>query len=329
MNRIITLSCCLGLVAFAACGRSPGMVGSGKILVTVGNSTITEGDLQQLAEVATPQVKQQLNSPGGRRQIINSLIERELLYSASTAQQLDRDPKLQTQIALHTRSLIAQAALNAATEVAAQGYYDSNPAEFETVALSHLLIKFGALPPEPGSSALDRMVERKPKSRTEAEAVALANDIKARIAQGEPFPKLAKELSDDFATRMSGGGLGQVWRKEPRLMRQGLEELLTAAFTLQPGTVGGPLKTTAGYHLFQIAEAPKKRSFDDAKAALIQRFAGKTRDDYLAKLRTDKRVVYIDTSLAPPTPPVATPPAAPVSQPVVPANPAAPENPKK
>lgn len=297
---------------FAGCSGGNGMSGSGTVLVTVGDQRITEGDLEQLTKVGPPQIRQQLAVPGGKRQIVNTLVERELLYNASLAANLRADPDLQTQIALHTRSLIAQAALTKQIERAAREYYDANPQEFETVPLSHLLIKFGAIPPQPGQTALDRMVKSTPKTRTEAEAVALANQLKERITNGEPFAKVAKDASDDMATRGSGGSLGNVWRKEPRLMRQGLEELLTAAFSAQPTTVVGPIKATDGYHLLQINAAPSTRNFDDVVSTLTQRLAGKVREEYLAKLRDGTRVVYVDQALAPTS---ALPPAARVPTP--------------
>src|SRR5690606_39872047 len=50
--------------------------------------------------------------------------------------------------------------------------------------------------------------------RSRDEALELAVDLRARLAAGESFADLAKEYSDDFATRDQGGDLD---RKSTRL----------------------------------------------------------------------------------------------------------------
>lgn len=78
---------------------------------------------------------------------------------------------------------------------------------------------------------------------------AQANDILARLQNGEDFVALAASLSKDVTTRDQGGDLG--WFADGEL----LEPLLSqVAFTLQPLQIAGPVATRLGYHVIQTLE---------------------------------------------------------------------------
>ncbi len=70
----------------------------------------------------------------------------------------------------------------------------------------------------------------------------------ARIRAGEDFEKIARELSEDPATRDAGGDLGFVKRGS---MQDAFEQ---AAFALDAGTVSEPVETDRGTHLIQGVE---------------------------------------------------------------------------
>ena len=81
-------------------------------------------------------------------------------------------------------------------------------------------------------------------SGDDAEARALA--ARGRLDAGEKFADLAKELSDDAATRGEGGDLGTFPRGR---MMAPFDEV---AFALEPGKVSGPVKTERGVHLILV-----------------------------------------------------------------------------
>lgn len=81
--------------------------------------------------------------------------------------------------------------------------------------------------------------------RTEIEA----SNALTRLTNGEDFATLAGELSSDETTRTQGGDLG--WFTQEELL---VPELAQAAFTLQPGQIGGPVGTELGYHVIQTLE---------------------------------------------------------------------------
>lgn len=87
------------------------------------------------------------------------------------------------------------------------------------------------------------IVLKVPKNATAAEDAAqkqLALEIKARAEAGEAFAALTTEYSQ------GGGPLGFVRRNS---LDPALEEAL---FTLEPGSIGGPVRTPFGWHVVQV-----------------------------------------------------------------------------
>jgi peptidyl-prolyl cis-trans isomerase D len=127
--------------------------------------------------------------------------------------------------------------------------YKENPARFEKkqrAHVRHLLVRA----PETADSAGDAAA----RARVEAAA--------ARIAKGEPFEKVAAEVSEDSATKDKGGDLGFV---SPELVDPAFAE---AAFKLAPGQVSAPVRTPSGWHLVQAITVEPARTTPFAEARL-------------------------------------------------------------
>jgi peptidyl-prolyl cis-trans isomerase SurA len=107
---------------------------------------------------------------------------------------------------------------------------DSLPEKKPMVKLSQILLRI-----QPGEA-----------SRIEARARIAA--IQARLAQGESFPELAKQVSEDPGTAKRGGELGFV---ERGTLFPSFEE---AVFKLEPGQVSDIVETPIGFHLIQALE---------------------------------------------------------------------------
>jgi len=80
------------------------------------------------------------------------------------------------------------------------------------------------------------------------DALARAEEARRRIDAGEDFVVLATQLSDDEATRETGGDLGFFPRGR---MLPGFEE---AAFAADERTLVGPVETERGQHLIRVEE---------------------------------------------------------------------------
>jgi len=92
--------------------------------------------------------------------------------------------------------------------------------------------------------------------RTEAQALALATEIRQRILDGEDFTALAAQYSDDTGSAANGGDLG--WAGKGAYV----PEFDKVAFTLPIGETSEPVKTQFGYHIIQVLERDKNRPKD-------------------------------------------------------------------
>jgi parvulin-like peptidyl-prolyl isomerase len=155
-------------------------------------------------------------------------------------------------------------------------FYDNeknNPAlaalftEPEHVRASHILI--AARPSQVaaeiqadgtvGPTELQCRVQAELKRRRER-----AERILASARRGASFEGLAREFSEDSATRDKGGDLGTFTRNTHTA------QFDQAAFTIEPGKVSGIIETEFGYHTIKVIEHSDQhpRTLDEARAGL-------------------------------------------------------------
>ncbi|SDH79643.1 SurA N-terminal domain-containing protein [Pseudomonas panipatensis] len=103
--------------------------------------------------------------------------------------------------------------------------------------------------------------------QTDAQAKAKIEEIKARLAKGEDFAKLAKEQSNDTGSAASGGDLGYAGRG---VYDPAFEEALYALKS--KGDVSAPVRTQYGWHLIKLlgVQAPEVPSLASLKPKLEQ-----------------------------------------------------------
>ncbi|MCY1275336.1 Peptidyl-prolyl cis-trans isomerase D [compost metagenome] len=102
--------------------------------------------------------------------------------------------------------------------------------------------------------------------QNEEQAKAKADEIKARLAKGEDFAKLAKEVSNDTGSAANGGELGYAGRG---VYDPAFEDAL---FKLKKDEVSEPVRTAYGWHLIKLlgVQAPEVPSFESLKPKLEQ-----------------------------------------------------------
>ncbi len=103
--------------------------------------------------------------------------------------------------------------------------------------------------------------------RTEAEAIALLEDIGARIAAGASFAELAETYSEDPGSAQLGGDLGAVGRGifDP--------DFEAALWALEVGQLSPPVKSAFGYHLIRLdgIETVEFPAFSEQRATIQER----------------------------------------------------------
>lgn len=118
-----------------------------------------------------------------------------------------------------------------------------------------------------------------------------ADSLLARIRAGESFDALAARYSDDPATKDKGGDLGVFQRGS---MLPAFED---AAFAMQAGDLGGPVRTDVGYHIIECTEhVPAYVQPLTLVYSIVASDLAKAEADTIALLRADSLVRVLRTA---------------------------------
>jgi peptidyl-prolyl cis-trans isomerase D len=117
-------------------------------------------------------------------------------------------------------------------------------------------------------------------------AQAKAEAVRQRLAKGEDFAAVAKEVSDDKDSAAKGGDLGLV-------NKEGMDPNFTAAaFALGKGDVSQPVKTPFGYHLIKVTELTPAttKTYEEVRAELAKSYQHSAAENkfYEAKQKLDE-----------------------------------------
>jgi peptidyl-prolyl cis-trans isomerase SurA len=120
---------------------------------------------------------------------------------------------------------------------------------------------------------------------TVAEKQAQAAKLMERATAGEEFAKLARESSDDPATRAEGGDLGYFGKD---MLPKAIEEMV---FAMKVGEIRGPVRADRGFHVIKLIDRkvkdpkPLEEVKDDVRGQLRQKEMERQTKSYLAELR--------------------------------------------
>ena len=123
---------------------------------------------------------------------------------------------------------------------------------------------------------------------------AFAAQLVQRARAGEDFAKLAREHSEDAATRKEGGDLGWFGRGA---LPSAVEEIV---FNMEPGEVRGPIRAERGFHVLKLVDKkdeqvrPLSEVREQLRTALFTQEMEKQTKNWLAELR---KKAHIDVRL--------------------------------
>ena len=86
-----------------------------------------------------------------------------------------------------------------------------------------------------------------------------AKKVEAELAAGKSFEDLAKQYSEDTASKENGGDLDYFG---PGKMEAAFEE---AAYKLKKGEISQPVKTSYGYHIIKVTDIKELKPYDEVK----------------------------------------------------------------
>ena len=273
----------LSFVAMAALLVVP--MSQAEVLIEGPRATVTEEDVRQTMLTGSEEDRRiVMSKPESLRRVIDSTYLANAAAADARAHGFDKDPVVRARIDRTIVNMLAEAQVDHLIEQeearadfpkAAKERYLAEPEKYTTperIAASHILIKTGR--------------------RTDAEALALANELLQKLRAGEAgFEELAREFSEDRGTRAKGGSLSLFGRGK---MVPPFEE---AAFALkEPGDLSDPVKTHFGYHLIRLDELvpPEQLPFEMVEARIIKELkaemARTVREEYMIGLRDDPAI---------------------------------------
>jgi peptidyl-prolyl cis-trans isomerase C len=251
------------------------------VIITVGDEKVTKAQFERILASVPEQQRAQFNSPAGKKRLAEQLVELKAMAQEARAHKLEDDPLVKAEIALKIDQTLAQRLFQTYLETAKpddaalHAYYEEHKNEWEQVKAKHILIRFK------GSS-----VPLKPeqKDRTEEEALALANDLRAKILAGASFDDLAKANSDDSGNAQTGGSLGTFERGRM------VPPFDKAAFAAEIGKVTEPVKSQFGYHLI-LVEEHKTKPFEEVRAQIEKKLGPELAQKRVADLKKNTTAV--------------------------------------
>ncbi len=138
--------------------------------------------------------------------------------------------------------------------------------------------------------------------KKEQEEIALneAKAVIAKLKKGEKFEDLAKEYSDDEATKEEGGSLGSINKGT-----FGSDDFDKEVYALKVGAYSKtPVKTSKGYEIVYIKSEGEKKSLEECKEDIIKTLADKKLEEdatlqvtAMTELRKKNGVDIIDSEI--------------------------------
>ncbi|MBM7116847.1 peptidylprolyl isomerase [Archangium primigenium] len=250
----------VGLVGLVGCEDAD-------TVARVGRASLTREDVGLARAGQSPSVR------ATPEQALEVLVDEALLAEEARRQGLTDEPTVKARLAAQSRALLANALFERTvaervTEQALRERYAEERARLERreVHVAHVFA---------------RLTENADEA-TRRQAQARIHRAYARLAGGESFEAVARELSEDAVSAERGGDLGVV--------REG--EVDAAFFTQAVGLVAGawskPFESPFGLHVVKALEAPRAvvppfeevrgkletRAREEARTALLERLRG-------------------------------------------------------
>ncbi len=203
-----------------------------------------------------------------RENVLRGVISEHILHKQAQASGIENSPEIQQQLTKLKEKLVTQAylekkAADAVTEDKIRKAYDQMVKEMsgkEEVRARHILVD------------------------TEDKA----EEIEEKLSDDEDFEDLAKSMSNDKATAVSGGDLGFFTED------QMVPEFSHAAFKLKKGEVSKPVKTDFGWHIIKIEDrrAVTLPTYSQAHDKIAEGLKQEALKEYIAGLMDSASIEY-------------------------------------
>lgn len=277
-----------------------------KVVAEIGAEKITEAQLDALIEGSiedqlapmrafmTPEqvneqkkrALEQAHSPKAKQEFLQSWLAQEILYRQALDQQLDEKPEVKRLLHSLTREALSRQMLDEQlaskinlTDTDVQTYYTANKGKYVEPAgagISHILVN-------------------------DQEKAA---ELLKRIQGGADFAEVAKESSQDQATKDAGGKIADDVHPGSYVPGIGDSNDLNAAIFASEASkvLDRPFKTGKGWEIVRVNEKrpPRQKGFDEVRqqvmTELLRRKSEEVQRQYIREMM-DKHKVIVHTSV--------------------------------
>ena len=211
---------------------------------------------------------------------LQSALKQEGMTMADLRRQLERTSLVQR---VQQQEVMAKLQV---TDTELKSYYDAHQDEFGTVPQITLREITIAVPIDPQGINVGK----------DDDAKAKAEEVRAKIVAGEPFPRLAADYSDS-GSKANGGLVGPLSKTDLS------DDLQKAIADLKEGGLTPVLRTARGYQVVKIEKLQDSlvKPFEDAKSDIADKIANEKRkvefDKFLEKLRADAIIDWKNNDL--------------------------------
>ena len=240
-----------------------------KVLATVGEKEITNLDVEGILGGLDPYQASYFNSEQGKKQILDDLVNQELLYIEAKENNLDQDEEFKSELEKVKENMLKQYAMNKVltsitlTEEEKEAFFNANKSRFvkkDTASAKHILV----------------------------DTEESANDILNKINAGEvTFENAATEHSS-CPSKDAGGDLGTFEKG------QMVPEFDEVVFTMDKGSIAGPVKTQFGYHLIKLEDRHEggQSEYEEVKSEIEKALTYQKQSEAYTKKYNDLKSKY-------------------------------------
>ncbi len=281
------------LAVLAACSGG-GTEKKGPFVAQGNGVAITAEEFKARLDEQSPFIRSRFSTLERKKEFLDNLLRFEVLAREAERQGLDKDPDVKlTMKKVMVQKLVQksfgdpQEAASKVPDSEVKDYYDKHRDEYvKPLRLRIYHIAFKASPAGP-----DR-----------AKKKGDAKKVLARLAAEEKknafaFPAVARETTEDVASKASGGDLG--FKSKDELEKALGKEAADAAFALKDNQTSGLVETPEGFHILKVAgrQEAVDRTLEQVKPQIAQKLhrekQSKEFDEFVKKLR-DQAAVKVD-----------------------------------
>ncbi|MGM0597101.1 MAG: peptidylprolyl isomerase [Myxococcota bacterium] len=256
-----------------------------KVVVKIGDKTITAGELENKLNNIVPFVRKRYVSDEGKREYLEQLVNQEVLAMEAKAQ--DFDEKESVKNAVRTTMIYRQKKLAVnnrikkenITEKEIKEYYDKHINEYQ----------------RPERRRVNILVVKDKKK-----AEKLKKEITAKKLNLRTFHKMVKKHSIDEKSKKRAGML-QFFDKDSKKIEK---SIIAQAFNMKKtGEIAGPVKTSKGFTLIRLSgiSPTVNKSLEEVNDLIVERILRKKRSkelkNYLEELRKNAEIKIIEENL--------------------------------